>query len=79
MATVQSVAPAAHEVRACRTLGAALREALPKKAIAPAVAHEGWACARGKVMSGGVLEVRLGGGGLLEVVIDGVLVDTNLP
>ncbi|MDY6054532.1 hypothetical protein [Micrococcus sp.] len=47
--------------------------------MAPAVPEGGWAYARGRLRSGAALEVRYSGGGMIDVVVDGITVNTDFP
>ncbi|MEV6788720.1 hypothetical protein [Micrococcus luteus] len=66
---------------ACRMLDAALVDAWPGHGLSAAVPVDGWACSRGTLGSGSgsSLEVRLSGGGMVDVVVDGDVVDSDFP
>ena len=63
----------------CRLLDEALAEARPGHAVTSAVPVDGWACARGRLSAGSVLEGQLSGGGMVDVLVDGVVVGTDFP
>ena len=60
-------------------LDAALADALPGHGLSSAVPIDGWACSHGTSGSGSSLEVRLSGGGMVDVVVDGDVVDSDFP
>lgn len=64
---------------ACRLLDAALADAWPGHGLSSAVPIDGWACSRGTWGSGFSLEVRLSGGGMVDVVVDGDVVGSDFP
>lgn len=45
----------------------------------PAAPVDGWACSGGTLGPGSSLEVRLSGGGMVDVVVDGDVVDSDFP
>ena len=60
-------------------LDAALVDAWPGHGLSAAVPIDGWACSRGSPGSGSSLEVRLSGGGMVDVVVAGDVVGSDFP